>query len=215
MHTNYWREKWAKRQIAFHRSEANPHLVQNFARLELPKGSGIFVPLCGKTRDIAWLLDHGHHVCGSELVETAVEELFEELGIAPEISSTGATRLYHAANINIFVGDFFALSAEALGPVDAVYDRAALVALPQDMRERYTEHLMALTGSAPQLLVTYVYDQNLVNGPPFSIDRHEVRRHYGDSYDVRLIASAEVEGGLKGLCPAQEDVWELYPARSG
>ncbi len=209
MQTSYWREKWAKRQIAFHQSEASPLLMNNVARLELPKHCRIFVPLCGKTRDIGWLLDQGFRVAGVELVQTAVDELFEELGMLPEVESSGSARLYHAANINIFVGNFFALSAEALGPVDAVYDRAALVALPHDMRARYAAHLMALNDTARQLLVTYVYDQSKANGPPFSVDRDEVRGLYGDSYNVQLIASAEVPSGLKGLCPAREDVWVI------
>lgn len=215
MQSSYWHEKWANRQINFHRSEPNSHLVDNLARLELPGGSRLFVPLCGKTRDIAWLLKRGYRVGGVELVETAVEGLFEELGVAPEITSTGAARHYRAPDLDIFVGDFFALSAEALGPVDAVYDRAALVALPQEMRERYAAHLIALTGAAPQLLVTYVYDQNLVNGPPFAVHREEVHHHYSDRYEINLIASNEVDGGLKGRCPAREDVWMLRPARQG
>lgn len=210
MEANFWHEKWAKRQIAFHQGEANPLLLDNFARLALPPGSRVFVPLCGKTRDIAWLLAQGCRVCGAELVETAVVELFDELGVTPAITPERAGRRYHAPGIDIVVGDLFALSADALGAVDAVYDRAALVALPQAMRERYAAHLIALTHAAPQLLVTYVYDQSLASGPPFSVSRDEVHRHYGDHYEVSLIASHDVVGGLKGQCPAHEDVWLMH-----
>lgn len=209
MEANFWREKWAQGQIGFHQSEANPLLVDNMARLALPPGSRVFVPLCGKTRDIAWLLSQGYRVCGAELVETAVAQLFDELGMAPVITPEGAGRRYRAAEVDIVVGDLFALSAEALGAVDAVYDRAALVALPLAMRERYAAHLSALTGAAPQLLVTFVYDQSVMSGPPFSVSRDEVHRHYRDRHDVSLIASHEVVGGLKGQCPASEDVWLL------
>lgn len=209
MEANYWREKWAKGDIAFHQSEANPVLVDNMAKLELSPGSRVFVPLCGKTRDIAWLLSQGYRVCGAELVETAIEQLFDELGMVPVITTEGAGRHYRAADVEIFVGDLFALSAAALGTVDAVYDRAALVALPPDMRERYVAHLSELTHGAAQLLVTFVYDQSLMSGPPFSVSRDEVRRHYGDRHEVSLIASREVVGGLKGRCAASEDVWLL------
>lgn len=209
MEANYWREKWAKGDIAFHQSEANPVLVDNMAKLELPPGSRVFVPLCGKTRDIAWLLSQGYRVCGAELVEAAVEQLFDELGMAPVITAEGAGRHYRAADVDIFVGDLFALSAAALGAVDAVYDRAALVALPPDMRERYVAHLTDLTHAAAELLVTFVYDQGLMSGPPFSVGRDEVRRHYRDRHEVSLIASHEVVGGLKGQCAASEDVWLL------
>lgn len=209
MEANFWREKWARGEIAFHQSEANPLLVDNMAKLERRHGSRVFVPLCGKTRDIAWLLSQGYRVCGAELVEAAVAQLFDELGLVPVITPEGAGQRYRAAEVDILVGDLFALSADALGVVDAVYDRAALVALPQAMRERYVAHLLELTGAAPQLLLTFVYDQSHMSGPPFSVSRDEVRRHYRDSHDVTLIASHEVVGGLKGQCAASEDVWLL------
>ena len=209
MEANFWREKWAKGETAFHQSEANPLLVDNMAKLELPHGSRVFVPLCGKTRDIAWLLSQGYRVCGAELVETAVVQLFDGLGLAPVITLEGAGCRYRAAEVDIVVGDLFALSADVLGAVDAVYDRAALVALPQAMRERYAVHLIELTDAAPQLLLTFVYDQSLMSGPPFSVSRDEVDRHYRDRYEVALIGSHEVVGGLKGQCAASEDVWLL------
>lgn len=209
MEANFWREKWANGEIAFHQSEANPLLVEHMAKLALPPGSRVFVPLCGKTRDIAWLLSQGYRVCGAELVETAVQQLFHELDMAPTITPEGTGRRYGVAGVDIFVGDLFALSAVALGAVDAVYDRAAMVALPPAMRERYATHLIALTDAAPQLLLTFVYEQSQMSGPPFSVSHDEVRRHYGNRYGVTLIASHEVVGGLKGRCPASEEVWLL------
>ena len=96
-----------------------------------------------------------------------------------------------------------------LGPVDAIYDRAALVALPEEMRNRYTAHLMKITDKAPQLLICYEYDQSLMEGPPFSISDKEVDQHYQDNYDLTLMVSANVPGGLKGKCAAKEKVWML------
>lgn len=209
MDPNFWREKWAKGEIAFHQREANPLLVEHMARLELPPGSRVFLPLCGKTRDIAWLLSQGYRVCGAELVQTAVEQLFDELGMAPVISSERTGRRYSAPGLDILVGDLFARSAGALGTVDAVYDRAALVALPPAMRERYAAHLTELTGAAPQLLLTFVYDQSLMRGPPFSVSGDEVRRHYDNRHAITLLASHEVVGGLKGQCAAREEAWLL------
>ncbi|MGE3977676.1 MAG: thiopurine S-methyltransferase, partial [Nitrospira sp.] len=114
-----------------------------------------------------------------------------------------------ANNLDIFVGDIFAMSAKMLGSVDAVYDRAALVAFPEDMRNRYTVHLMEMTGQAPQLLISYEYDQSLMEGPPFSVSNEEVHRQYASTYDLTLLASTEVSGGLKGKGPAKENVWLL------
>lgn len=209
MEPSFWHQRWEKNEIAFHEGKANPLLVTHFKELSLAKGGRVFVPLCGKTLDIAWLLSSGYRVAGAELSQLAIEQLFLELGVQPEISPVGEVAQWSAKNLDIFVGDFFALSRTMLGPVDAVYDRAALVALPADMRSRYAAHLTEITGRVPQLLICYAYDQSLIEGPPFSVSNEEVRRHYASQYDVTLRSSTDVSGGLKGKCPAKENVWLL------
>lgn len=209
MDASFWHQRWEKNEIAFHEREANPLLVKYFKQLSLAKGSRVFVPLCGKTLDISWLLSHGYRVAGAELSKIAIEQLFMELGVEPKISGVGEVDHCSANNIDIFVGDIFAVSSKVLGPVDAIYDRAALVALPEEMRKRYTAHLIKITDKAPQLLICYEYDQALMEGPPFSISNEEVHAYYTDHYDVALIASTNVSGGLKGKCPATENVWLL------
>jgi thiopurine S-methyltransferase len=209
MDANFWHQKWEKNEIAFHVSETNPLLVKYFSGLSLPKGSRMFLPLCGKSLDIHWLLSQGYRVAGAELSAIAIEQLFAELGVTPTISKAGKMHRYSGANIDIFVGDIFDLSNGLLGPVDAIYDRAALVALPEEMRKRYAAHLMQITDAAPQLLICFEYDQSLLAGPPFSVSDAEVNKHYGDYYDLTLLARIDVAGGLKKKCAAQENVWLL------
>lgn len=209
MDASFWHQRWEKNEIAFHQSKANPLLVEYFHELSLAKGSRIFVPLCGKTLDISWLLSNGYRVAGAELSKVAIEQLFMELGVQPKILGVGEVDQWSAKNIDIFVGDIFALSRKILGPVDAVYDRAALVAFPEDMRNRYTAHLTEMTDKAPQLLICYDYDQRLMEGPPFFVSNEEVKRYYTVNYDFTLIASRDVSGGLKGKCAAKENVWLL------
>lgn len=209
MDTEFWHERWATNNIAFHAKEANPLLVTHFSSLSLEKGARVFLPLCGKTLDIAWLLSQGYRVVGVELVETAIEQLFMELGVEPEVATVGELKHYSAENIDIFVGDFFALSAARLGTIDAIYDRAALVALPEDMRQRYTAHLTTITGNAPQLLIVFEYDQSQLAGPPFSIVAEEVDNHYAGNYQLTQVEVLNVKGGLKGKCPATEHAWLL------
>lgn len=209
MEASFWHQTWRDNNIAFHRSEANPLLVKYFKQLSLLEDSRVFLPLCGKTLDIPWLLSNGYRVAGVELSTIAVEQLFTELGVEPKISGAGRLEHYSAENIDIFVGDIFHLSSEILGPVDAVYDRAALVALPKEMRDRYTAHLMQITNKAPQLLICYEYDQSLMEGPPFSVSNEEVSQHYKGGYHLTPIASTNVPGGLKGKCAAKENVWLL------
>jgi thiopurine S-methyltransferase len=209
MDPSFWLQRWESNNIGFHKSEANPLLLKYFGELSLPENSRVFLPLCGKTLDIAWLLSMGYRVAGAELIEIAVVQLFDALGVEPKILRIGEVSLYSAKDIDIFVGDIFAVSSKTLGSVDAIYDRAALVALPEEMRHRYTAHLIEITSTAPQLLVTYEYDQTLMEGPPFSISKEEVAQHYRDSYDLSLIASIDVDGGLKGQCAAKENIWLL------
>ncbi len=209
MDANFWHQRWEQKQIAFHELEANPLLVKYFDLLSVPKGSRIFLPLCGKTLAIRWLLSNGYRVAGSELSGIAIKQLFSELALEPNITAINQIGCYSADNIDIFVGDIFDLSGGVLGRVDAIYDRAALVALPETMRKRYAAHLMEITARAPQLLICYDYDQSLLDGPPYSVADEEVHRHYQDSYDVTLLASVDVIGGLKGKCPAKENAWLL------
>lgn len=212
MDPDFWRTRWENNQIGFHEGEPNSLLKTHFARLSLTEGARVFVPLCGKTRDIHWLLGQGLAVVGAELSQIAVEQLFDELGIAPEITFEGALVRYSAPSIDIFLGDVFALTRAALGAVDAVYDRAALVALPAEMRTRYAAHLVDITSGARQLLICFLYDQSLAAGPPFAVDDAEVARLYGGSYRMTLVEDIEVPGGLKGKVDAREHAWLLEPA---
>ena len=207
MDRHFWKQRWENNEIGFHQSEVNPLLIELFKQLLLAKGNRVFVPLCGKTLDIAWLLSKGHCVAGAELSQVAVEQLFIELGIKPNISSLGNIDRYSAKNIDIFVGDIFNLSRQVLGPVDAIYDRAALVALPEEMRQKYTLHLLTISNKAPQLLLSYEYDQSLMAGPPFSISHVEVKQHYADHYRLSFVKEISIPGGLKGKCPATESAW--------
>ncbi len=172
MDANFWHQKWEQNDIAFHEREANPFLIKYFGLLSLSKGSRVFLPLCGKTLAIHWLLSNGYRVVGSELSEIAVKQLFSELAIEPNITDINEIRCYSAEDIAIFVGDIFDLSRSVLGRVDAIYDRAALVALPETMRNRYAAYLMEIANCAPQLLISLDYDQSLLDGPPFSVTDH-------------------------------------------
>ncbi len=211
MQPDFWHAKWEKSEIGFHLPDANPLLVRHFPTLNLKQGARIFLPLCGKTLDIAWLLAQGYRVAGAELSAIAIEDLFNRLNLTPTITKLDEITHYSAPNIDVFVGDIFKVTPAMLGNVDAVYDRAALVALPEDMRKQYTTHLITLTNRAPQLLICFEYDQALHAGPPFSISADEVKQHYQTSYDLTLLGSTAVIGGLKGQCPATEHVWWLKP----
>ena len=209
MDAEFWRQKWRDGQLGWHQSKPHPMLVRHLTALGVAPGARVFVPLCGKSLDLGWLLGAGYRVAGVELVEGAVRQLFEGLGVKPEVAQAGRLKRYSADGIDVFVGDLFDLDAKALGPVDAVFDRAALVALPAETRRRYAAHLAEITSRAPQLLITFDYDQSVMDGPPFSVSEEEVRALYGSAFSVEPLESAEVPGGLKGFCPAMEHGWRL------
>ena len=209
MDAEFWHSRWKENKIAFHEGQANALLVKHFHSLPLAKGSRVFLPLCGKTRDIGWLTDQGYRVVGIELSQTAVDELFETMGYDPERLQVGKLTRYSSETIEIFVGDFFDLSAAMLGAVGAIYDRAALVAMPERMRKAYADHLTALTEAAPQFLVCYEYDQCQMEGPPFSVTGAEIRELYGKRYTATRIAGTAITGPLKEKCDGTENVWLL------
>ena len=215
MKADFWHQRWKNKEIHFHEQAVNPLLVRHIDSLDLSPGSRVLVPLCGKTLDMGWLVARGHRVVGAELSADAVEELFTELGVTPQRRSANGLIHFHTDALDIFAGDIFRLRQESLGSVDAVYDRAALVALPEEMRQRYAQHVTAITGGVPHLLISYEYDQSLQAGPPFAVFEAEITAHYAVTHDVRLLEREEMPGGLKGRCAASQTVWLLQRRSDG
>jgi thiopurine S-methyltransferase len=208
MEPEFWRQKWRDKVIGFHLNEANPFLRKHFAQLDLQPAQRIFVPLCGKTLDIHWLLQQGYAVAGVELSEIAVSELFAELGLEPVIHDLGALKHYQAPQLDIFEGNLFDLTTALLGAVHAVYDRAALVALPAETRARYAAHLQALCPAVPHLLLTFDYEQRLRQGPPFAVPAVELEQIYWPAYRFTELETRMFEGFQQNI-PVRETVWLL------
>lgn len=207
MQHDFWHDKWKSNNIGFHQDQPHSLLIKYFSCLNLVKGATVFVPLCGKSHDIAWLLEQGYHVIGIDLSPIAIQDLMVDLGLTFEEHQVGTLIHYHDPQIDLFVGDFFALTSAQLDQVDAIYDRAALIALPEQMRKQYTQHLSKITDQAPQLLISLEYDQMLLAGPPFSVAEYELIQHYARDYDIDLLASSPEN--LKGKVIAYEHVWHL------
>lgn len=151
----------------------------------------MLVPLCGKAEDLAFLASRGHEVIGVELVEDAVQAFFAEHGVTPRVTRRGEVVEYASDGITIYAGDIFAISREHVGAIDAIYDRAAIVALPEDMRARYVAHLRALAPVGTRILVvTLEYAQDLASGPPFAVHEAELRRLYAGAASIELLDEA-------------------------
>jgi thiopurine S-methyltransferase len=196
MHEAFWQERWTRDQIGFHQDQVNAYLLRHWSRLQVPRSSEVLVPLCGKSLDLAWLAGQGHAVLGVELAEKAVQAFFEEHGLQPQVNERGAFRIYSAGSLALWCGDFFALTSEDVANCKAFYDRAALIALPVAMRERYAEHLQnILPGDCQGLLVTLDYDQARMDGPPFSVSDAEVRERFAQAWQVDELQREDVLAG--------------------
>tara|TARA_B100000378_G_scaffold52239_1_gene38766 strand:- start:31 stop:699 length:669 start_codon:yes stop_codon:yes gene_type:complete len=216
MEHDFWQTRWKNDQLGFHLSFVHPILKRNLSRFGLADDARVFLPLCGKTLDIGWLLEAGYRVVGAELSEIAVGQLFEALKLVPDISSWEGGQYWQSGRLAIFQGDIFRLKADDLGPVDLVYDRAALVALPPSMRGTYAAQILALTHAAPQLLITFEYDPAEKAGPPFPVLPEEVAGHYADSHAIAELSRKDVlESSLNfkeaGVSRFIEVAWQLMP----
>ncbi|WP_369300527.1 thiopurine S-methyltransferase [Pseudomonas sp. N2-5-1-1] len=215
MEPKFWQERWARNQIGFHLPEVNPYLQRHWPKLALVEGAKVLVPLCGKSLDLMWLASLGYRVLGVELSEQAVQAFFSEQGLVPRISQRGVFKVYQADLIEVWCGDFFALDAEALADCSALYDRAALIALPPLMRAQYAEHLNALLRPGCQgLLITLDYDQTQKAGPPFAVTDDEVKVLLGSHWTVQVVEEQDILGESwkfvqDGVTRLEERVYQL------
>ena len=216
MNAEFWHSRWQEKRIGFNQSAVNPLLINYFKQLNLPAGSRVFVPLCGKSIDMAWLAAQGYDVVGVELVETAVQAFFTEQNISPTVhqhADNPAIKYYQGQlsgqTITLWVADIFALTTEDIGSVKAVYDKAALIALPADMRVQYSAQMYQLSANAPQFIITLTYDQSKKSGPPFSISSEQIQQYYGNNYHISELESEPTSIGSAPELTVSEHVWLL------
>lgn len=216
MQAEFWLERWEQNQIGFHQDEINDHLQAFWAQLPVPAGSRIFVPLCGKSRDMLWLRSQGFQITGVEISPIAVQDFFRENQLEPQITQQGKFERWEVDGLAILLGDFFDLNPADVADCAGVFDRASLIALPPPMRTRYAEHFMAIVPSAAQtLLVTMEYPQTEMKGPPFAVEEAEVRRFYAGRYTVERLFAADIlaeNPGFRqrGLTRLEEKVYRLF-----
>lgn len=214
MHPDFWHQRWADNQIGFHQDVPTPLLLKHWASLGVAPGARVFVPLAGKSLDMAWLASQGHRVLGVELSRVAVEQFFGENGLAPDLEETRYGTHYRAGSIEVIVGDAFVLDADLLRDCSAVFDRAALIALPAALRARYASALYArLPAGCRGLLVTLEYPQEERPGPPFSVAGDEVHALYDSGWEVERLEQRPIPpdhpGFVAGVSRLETAVYAL------
>lgn len=208
MHPDFWLARWQEGRLGFHEGAVNRHLQRwwDAAVGAAAAAPEVLVPLCGKAHDLHWLAARGHRVTGVELSPLACASAFSEHGVVPTLGTRGPFAMRAAGNLTLLQGDVFDLR----GSWDAVWDRAALVALPPETRPRYVAHLRTLLRPGGRLLlVTMDYPQAERAGPPFAVPADEVRALWPEA---RLLHREDLPGDRlreQGVSRMAEEVWAV------
>lgn len=215
MDADFWLQRWENGQTGFHQDRVMPLLQKYWPGLKLPAGSQVLVPLAGKSLDVAWLADQGHAVLAVELSALAVQQFFDEHELTPTVRDTPQGRLYLAGNIRYLCGDIFDLDAASLAACQACYDRAALIALPPELRTRYAAHVYGqLPPGSQTLLLTLDYPQSQMDGPPFAVPLTEVQDHFAAQWtiqakEIRDVLTQEPKFAARGVSRMHTTVYHL------
>jgi thiopurine S-methyltransferase len=201
MNIEYWCKRWRDGETGWHRQEFNDKLVRFWPELKVDSGETVFVPLCGKSKDLIWLKEQGMSVIGNEASPEAVAEFEAENGS-------------ELPNLKILCQDFFSLAPSDLAGVSAWYDRAALVALPTQERAKYFQHLAEIIPpKAKGLLLSFEFLQEESPGPPYSVGDEELHALCGEAFNFTLVEREDLSEFPKyqerGLTQAFEAVYFL------
>ena len=192
MDPEFWHERWTRGEIGFHQHDFNAHMQAFVDRLGVRQGAHVLVPLCGKSRDMIWLLQRGFRVTGVEISPRAVRDFFAENRMNPAVIDIPGGQRYEVPGLTIFQADFFDTELPGAPTVEAVYDRAALVALPAQMRKRYATRLIGLIEPGVRsLLVTLDYPQSEMRGPPFAVTLEEVDTLFANRCRIEQLHSED------------------------
>lgn len=190
-----WLQFWRDRRTDFHQQAVNRLLTKFWPSLDLAKGSRVFVPLCGKSLDMIWLAKQGHEVIGVELSPVAVRAFFRENHLKPVRRQVGQFMLWKHGRLSILCGDYFSLTESDLGPIDTVYDRAALTALPEDIRRRYIAHLRSIVAETAKVFLLTTEDAEEKQSPSQAFGvAEEIKTLYSETYEIDL---AHVESAFE------------------
>ncbi|MAB25438.1 thiopurine S-methyltransferase [Pseudomonas neustonica] len=214
MEAEFWQTRWQRGETGFHKSRINPLLSRWWPALQVRPSARVWVPLCGKSLDMLWLRDQGYEVQGVELARTAIESFISEQKLALTWQQQDEFDVAIGAGFELLCGDFFKLTAEQMKDITAVYDRAALIALPPDMRRAYVAHTRAILPPGWQmLLVTLDYPQQQRPGPPFSVPDDEVHSLFAgcriELFDEQDVLADHAVFAAQGMDQLVERVYRI------
>jgi thiopurine S-methyltransferase len=193
----FWLERWSRGETGFHQQHVNPFLGYYYGELGPPAEKRselrVFVPLCGKSKDLWWLQQNGYDSVGVECSELAVQQFFAEQQLNYSKRQMNKHVSYKSDRLDILLGDFFTLQADDIGKITDIFDRASLIALPIELRGEYVNKIIDLQKTGTRtLLVTLTYPQHEMDGPPFSVSEEEVNELYSDNFRIEKLAAKDI-----------------------
>ncbi len=127
------------------------------------------------------------HAVGVEFNPKAVESFWQANQLEPESRDVAGKKHFRASNTELWQCDFFELSIKDTGVFDVIFDRAALIALPEQLRQQYANHLQNfLTTDGVLLVVTMDYEPNEMSGPPFYVSLDELQELFSEATITEL-----------------------------
>ena len=190
---NHWKSRWQEDRIGFHLNEVNHYLMRFSDQLLHHNPDRVFVPLCGKTLDLYWLKTKTKKVIGVELVSKAVLDFFAENNIDYLSQHDETLQKFSSKSIDIYLGDFFDLDPEQTSSFKAIYDRASIVAIEKLERKKYVDHLISfLEQTGRILLITIEYNQNQMEGPPYSVPAEEIESLFAPLGSVKRLETCDI-----------------------
>lgn len=188
MELSYWKSRWRKKKVGFHMPGGYPGLIKHWASLKIPPSATVIVPFCGKSRDLIHLSKHCARVIGVEISEVAIHEFLTDNNLHAEHSSYKGFKIFKTGNMELWCGDFLKLPVQKIPVPDLIYDKAALVALPPEKRGAYAEKVLALSIPETRILLHhFIYNQDEMPGPPFSVTKEEIRILFGKNIDPVIL----------------------------
>lgn len=199
MKAEYWLQRWREGRTGWHHESVMPLLEKHWGALDVAPGTRVLVPLCGKSLDMLWLAQQGMRVLAAEISPVAIEAFLAENHLHADRTEAADCTHYRIADapvegdIEIINGDVFAVVPGQLDECGAFYDRAALIAFPAAMRDRFVREVYAkLPAGARGLLITLDYPAGEMEGPPFSVDEAEVHRLFDPQWDIRQLERRDI-----------------------
>lgn len=187
-----WEDRWKNKRIGFHLADVNDVLKDHIEKL-LPKkdeeelekvctNRRVFVPLCGKTVDMPFLVPMADEVVGVEGIRQALEEFAEEQADLKVESKgiEGGFERFKGEKITLLRGDYFALDdSKTGGKFGVIYDRASIVAIDPELREKYVKIIGKLIAPGGRMLLVVLErrgeEEAMKMGPPHSIPEATAR----------------------------------------